>query len=331
MQLRQVLRWLRILFFTSFIGLNALAALHAYNFTHFNIGPFNKLQLNDLSFYDKAKMLVFGPPNYKSIISQFPASDYQNIILDGEPNLSAWHIRVDSAAPTIILCHGYKSEKGSLVERGAFFNELGYNTFLLDFGASGDSEGNQCTIGFKEADQVKRATDWVAENNRGDIILFGNSMGAAAILKAMTDHELEVSALILECPFGSMLETTEARFRTLGAPTFLARLLLFWGGALNGFWAFDHNPQDYASEIAVPTLLMYGEQDDRVSPSETRRIFNNLNGEKTLATFTTLGHEDYLKLEPELWKKGIQRFLNNKKLSTECTLFDESGRSVYLE
>jgi alpha-beta hydrolase superfamily lysophospholipase len=297
----------------SLIAINALAALHAYNFTHFTEGKFDKLQLKDLTVFEKVTMLFFGPPNVKSVVSQFPDTEFQNVVLAGEPNLAAWFIPVDSADQTVILCHGYKSEKGSLMERSLFFNDMGYNTLLLDFGASGESEGNQCTIGFKEAEQVSRAIDWVSQNTNDSIVLFGNSMGSVAILKAMADSNINVKALILECPFGSMLETTEARFRTLGAPTFLARLLLFWGGVLNGFWAFDHNPIEYATQVDVPTLLMYGEKDDRVSRSETDRIFSNLNGVKTLATFSTLGHEDYLKLKPVLWKKAVKRFLNGSQ------------------
>lgn len=313
MKLKILLKRSLRLFLFAFLTINVLAALHAYSFTHFTEGKFEKHKLKDLTVFDKMKMLLLGPPNIKSTISQYPYSAYEKVELTGEPNLAAWFIPIDSANVTVILCHGYKSEKGSMVDRGAFFNELGYNTLLLDFGASGESEGTQCTIGFKEAEQVKRAVDWVTENSTDSIILFGNSMGAAAILKAMADYELDIKALILECPFGSMLETTEARFRTLGAPTFLARLLLFWGGTLNGFWAFDHNPESYAERVNTPTLLMYGQQDDRVSQSETDRIFSNLNGEKTLATFPTLGHEDYFKLKPELWKKGVKRFLNGSQ------------------
>ena len=45
----------------------------------------------------------------------------------------------------------------------------------------------------------------------------------------------------------------------------MAYLLVFWGGTINGFNAFNHNPQNYASQVKCPVLLMYGLKDDKVS------------------------------------------------------------------
>ena len=48
---------------------------------------------------------------------------------------------------------------------------------------SGGSEGNETTIGYKEAEEVKSCYDYVAGQGEKRIFLFGTSMGAAAILK----------------------------------------------------------------------------------------------------------------------------------------------------
>jgi len=80
-----------------------------------------------------------------------------------------------------------------------------------------------------------------------------------------------------------MYKTVCARFRSMNAPTFpMAGLLVFWGGLQNGFWAFGHNPTEYAKKINCPTLLMYGQQDDKVSRAEIDEIFANLAGQKEL-------------------------------------------------
>src|SRR5690606_3486437 len=191
------------------------------------------------------------------------------------------------------------------------FDSLQFNTLLVDFMGSGGSEGNNTTIGYKEADQVKTAFEFVKEKGEKNIYLFGTSLGAVAIMKAMDDYALAVSGLILECPFGSMYETVCARFDNMNVPRFpMAGLLVFWGGVQNGFWAFGHNPTEYAKSIQCPTLLLYGEKDEKVSVRETEEIFDNLPGRKKLRTFPDAGHESYLLKYRKEWIEEVSEFLN---------------------
>ena len=115
---------------------------------------------------------------------------------------------------------------------------------------------------------------------------------------------------MLECPFGTMFKTVGVRVQKMGLPVFPAtHLLMFWGGLENGFWAFEHNPEDYARHVEVPTLLMWGEKDDRVSKGETDNIYANLKGYKQLRTFPLCGHEDYLPQYHDLWTNTVNSFL----------------------
>ena len=75
-------------------------------------------------------------------------------------------------------------KKSSLLDKAEIFLNLGYNTFLVDFMGSGGSDGNQTTIGFYEAEEVKTAFNYLEACGEKNIILFGTSMGAAAIMKA---------------------------------------------------------------------------------------------------------------------------------------------------
>lgn len=66
---------------------------------------------------------------------------------------------------------------------------------------------------------------------------------------------------MIECPFGSMYKTVCARFKTMNAPTFpMAGLLVFWGGMQNNFWAFEHNPTEYAKNINCALHFYFMEQ-----------------------------------------------------------------------
>jgi hypothetical protein len=135
-------------------------------------------------------------------------------------------------------------------------------------------------------------------------------MGAAAIMRAEKEQWVDPSAIILECPFATIYEAVCNRFNSLHVPSFpMAGLLTFWGGVENGFWAFGHNPVDYAQSITCPVLLMYGEEDKQVKRSEIDAIYNNLKGEKDLVTFRYAHHDDYMVAYRDEWIMSVDSFL----------------------
>ncbi|WP_448697450.1 alpha/beta hydrolase [Mucilaginibacter sp. AW1-3] len=290
---------------------NIIACFHAYRFTHFDTSA--KAKTKDaahLSVGNKIKTLFFGINNPRPVNKLKPGKSYQTIILKSNKNIECWYIKNPEAIGTVILFHGYGGEKSASLREADVFYSIGYNTLLVDFMGSGGSEGNQTTIGFFEAKEVKTAIDYVSEKGEKNIILFGTSMGAAAIMKCINDDQPKISCAILECPFGTMLKTVQARFKLMHVPGFpMANLLVFWGGIQNNFNAFDHNPEQYAKSIKCPVLLMWGEKDDKVSREETDTIYKNLQGLRQLKLFALAGHEDYLKIYPTEWTAEVSGFL----------------------
>jgi uncharacterized protein len=295
----------------AFILINVIAYFHAYKFTHFDTSI--KIKTQDariLSFSQKLKTLFLGINNPRPENTIYPTKRYETIKLKSNKTIECWLIRADSSKGTIILFHGYGGSKSSMLDKANIFLSLGYNTLLVDFMGSGGSEGNQTTIGFKESDEVKTAFEFIRDQGEKNIVLFGTSMGAVAIMKAENDYNLNISSSIIECPFGTMLQTVKARFDNMNIPSFpMANLLTFWGGVQNGFDAFDLNPIDYAKNIRYPTLLLYGEEDNKVSRKEIDSIYKNLNGMKKLGIYPLAGHEDYLTIYKDKWTTDVSTFL----------------------
>ncbi|HUC80827.1 MAG TPA: alpha/beta hydrolase [Flavisolibacter sp.] len=239
-----------------------------------------------------------------------PSRPYQTVRIQSNKLLDCWLMNAHSANGTVLLFHGYGGEKSSMQDKADEFLKMKLNVLLVDFMGAGGSEGAQTTIGFKEAEEVKDCFEYIQKNGEKNIHLFGTSMGAVAIMKAINDYNLQPKSIIIECPFGTMYQTVCARFKIVNVPTFpMAGMLMFWGGVQNGFWAFSHNPVDYAKNISVPTLLLYGEKDNRVSREEINTIFSQLKGQKSLVTFPLAGHENYLNKYKEEWTNEVGRFL----------------------
>ena len=299
-----------------FLLMNAITFMHAYKFTHFADSNIEKTaSAGKLSTSDKIKTLFLGVNNPKPINTIFPKQKYETIIIQSNKKIECWSIKTKNAKGTVIIFHGYSGNKSEMLDKSDAFIKLGYNTFLVDFMGSGGSEGNQTTIGYKESEQVKAAFDHVSGKGEKNILLFGTSMGAVAILKAIDESDINPKAIMIECPFGSMYKTICARFEAMNVPTFpMAGMLGFWGGVQNGFWAFSHNPSEYAKNINCPVLLLYGEQDKRVSRKEIDSIFDNIKSEKVLMTYPLSGHENYLNKYPEKWRRDIETFLQDPNL-----------------
>lgn len=294
-----------------FLLMNVIAFFHSYKFTHFSTENIEKTgDPNSLSFTQKLSTLFFGINNPRPENNAQPAHPFEVIHLPGNKATECWLMKADSAKGTVIVFHGYSGNKAMMLDKSDIFLKLGYNTLLVDFMGSGGSEGVQTTIGYYEAEQVKSCYDYLTGLGEKKIYLFGTSMGAAAIMKSINDYKLQPNGIILECPFGSMYKTVCARFKTMNAPTFpMAGLLVFWGGVQNNFWAFGHNPSEYAKSINCPALLMYGEKDEKVSRQETDEIFNNITGRKHLKLYPNAGHENYLNKYEKEWTNDVSSFL----------------------
>jgi len=295
-----------------FLLMNGVAARHAWQFTHFSENDRDRTKDPDqISTAEKVWVLLNGISNPRPENNGAPAQQYTTLRLYSNKIIETWYIDKDSAKGTVILFHGYCGSKSSLLGQAEILLRLGYRVLLADFMGGGGSEGNQTTLGFREAEEVKTCYEYARQRETGPVYLYGVSMGAAAILKAIHDYRIEPAGIILECPYGSLYSAVEARFHTMGVPTFpMAQLLVFWGGLENGFWAYSLRPSDYARTVHCPVLLFYGAGDKKVSRRETETIFRNLKGRKTLRVYPKAGHADYLNQYQDQWTADVQQFLS---------------------
>jgi uncharacterized protein len=296
----------------SFVLMNCVAYFHAYQFTHFtNSDVLKTKNAKELSIFNKCKTLIFGIKNPRPLSIEKPLKPFETVQLQSSKKIECWHIKIPNSKGTIAIFHGFSGSKSGMLDKSDAFNDLGFSTFLVDFIGSGGSEGNETTVGLKEAEDVKVSLDYLKNQQKEqNIVLFGTSMGAAAILKAAKTYNILPNSAILECPFGSIYKTTCARFQQMNVPCFpMAGLLVFWGGAQHGFWAFSHNPQDFAKQVNFPVLLLYGEKDKEVSRAEIDLMYQNLPNKKTLKTYPEAGHENYLKRYKMEWTNDVTEFL----------------------
>jgi hypothetical protein len=225
--------------------------------------------------------------------------------------LEAWHIPHAQAKGLILLFHGYASTKSSLLPEVNALHELGYATFLVDFRGSGGSDGHRTSLGLDEADDVLKTFEYARSMlAQAPLILYGRSMGGAAILRAIHCYHIQPEAIIIEAVFDKLLSTVQNRFAAMGIPAFpAAHLLILWGGFQHGYSGFSHNPVEYAASVQCPTLMLHGTDDPRATLAEGMAVFQQLSGKKQFEPFAGVGHEAYLAAHPEQWQRTIAQFL----------------------
>ena len=226
--------------------------------------------------------------------------------------LDAWLIPVERSRAVVAVFHGYGANKGDLLREAREFHAMDLDVLLVDFRGSGGSEGNETSIGFHEAKDVRAAVNYARGlPGRPRVIAYGISMGSAAILKAEADGVLGARALILECPFDRLQTAVDRRLEERRMPAFpLSPLLVFWGGWRQGFDGFTHNPVEYARSVRTPVLLIAGDEDLLVRPEETASIALALAANGQLLTCPGVGHAPCSRGPADLWRHRVGHFVD---------------------
>ena len=291
--------------------------MHAYSMTHFSQAGTRTPRPEELSLFGKANVLLTGVRIPRPVNETSPAEaglpfEVHHFAGNEGIDLEAWYVPHANAKGLILMFHGYAACKAGLLPEGKALHELGYAILLVDFHGSGGSGGSDTSVGFDEATDVAAAVAYARSRwQYRRLLLYGQSMGSAAILRAFAAHGVKADAIMLECPFDRLLSTVENRFTAMGLPCFpLARLLAFWGGVQRGFPAFAHNPVDYAEHVQCPVLLLHGRDDPRVSEAQARRIFERFAGAKHLELFDGVGHGSLFAARPDQWTRSVIEFLH---------------------
>jgi uncharacterized protein len=254
--LRRRPKWRRwaialVLIAAAVIAVNAVAFMQARAMTHFVDGGERTLPPEQLGLAAKIKVLFTGVRVPRPADTKTPADislDFQTVRFGGASggDCEAWYVPAANARRICIEFPGYVASKSSLLLPTEAFHNMGLDVLMVDFRGTGGSMGDRTTLGYDEAEDVAAAVDFARRRSPGEpVILYGQSMGGAAILRAVGELGVNPSAIIIESVFDRLLSTAQNRFHSMGLPAFpLAQLLVFWGGAQIGHSGFQLNPAD---------------------------------------------------------------------------------------
>lgn len=296
-----------------FVALNVVAFFHSWRMTHFVVAGLRTKSPDQLSALGKIGVLLRGVEIPKPVCGAPPAgASTETFFTRDNVKLEAWVMPANSNRAVAVMFHGHGASKSTMMGQAEVLQELGVRTLLVDFRGSGGSDGMTTTLGWRESADVAAATAWArARWPDTPLILYGTSMGAAAVLRAIAVEKVQADGIIVECPFDNLLRTVSHRYHTMGLPAFpFAELLVFWGGVQHGFNAFALRPAEYARAVTCPALVLDGERDLWVRPEEARRVAAAMRGPTECHIFRDGGHAGYWRDAADEYRTTVGAWLS---------------------
>ena len=224
--------------------------------------------------------------------------------------ISGWLTEVPNAEGAILLLHGIRSDRRSMLGRATFFESINFHTLCIDLQAHGESEGEKITMGYLESMDVAAGVQFLRDRfPHTSVVVAGTSLGAASSLMA---HYTDMpDAFIAEAVFLDLETALENRLRMkLGASgSLLAPLLSVQVKPRIGVSADELSPFESAALITKPTFVIVGSEDRHATPEESQKIYQALGGEKELWIVAGAGHVDIYRAAPEEYRKRVTKFL----------------------
>lgn len=188
----------------------------------------------------------------------------------------------EPAGPHLLFFHGNGEIAADYDEAGALYNQLGISLLVIDYRGYGRSQGSPSVVTLlPDALSVCDQTlEWLRGQQRtGPFLVMGRSLGSAPAIEIAYRRKDKIAALILDSAFAYSLPL----LNLIGIP--VADLGL---REEDGFRNYEK-----IVFISRPTLLIAGQQDELIPPTESETLLQNSGAQrKELVLVPGAGHND---------------------------------------
>jgi len=204
---------------------------------------------------------------------------------------------------SVIYLHGVADNRASGQGTIARFGSRGFDVVAYDSRAHGESDGDACTYGYFEKQDLRHVIDSLAP---GPVVLIGTSLGAAVALQEAADDP-RVSAVIAAETYSDLRTIATERAPFYFTSGFLGRAFAL--AEHQGHFQVDAvSPVIAAARVRAPVMLVHGDADTETPPDHSQRVFAALGGQKRLILVPGARHNGSLR--GEVWD-AIERWLDS--------------------
>lgn len=201
------------------------------------------------------------------------------------PDREGWFFPGLRSAPTIVVAHGYLSQRSDLLTLVSALQDHQFNVFLFDFTGHGSSPGIT-TLGYREAGELEAALQALSRRDDVDTQrfgLWGVDLGGYTVLKvAGTDQR--VGAFVVDDGYDDPRDMVQMELKRSGL-TILPFVSRFcdWGFRLMNYQFRNDLPVSIRLARTRGISKLFIQSDDRPPlAAETGRIFTRAPDPKQL-------------------------------------------------
>jgi len=259
---------------------------------------------------ERSELPVFSA----NIVPEYDSISFRDI--NNEVTLKGWFFISPESNKTIILAHGYGSNRLPFGEDTiglikSFLNE-GYNLMTFDFRNSGESEGDVTSVGYFEKSDLLGAIEYAKKRGSDEIVLLGFSMGASTAILAAAESQ-DVDAVIADSPFSDLTSYLDENLSVWSnLPSFFNKTTLFTMKLLTGVDTKDVSPVNEIGKIYPRPVLLIHSTDDELIPVKHSYILKEASGDNVELWETSgASHIKTYKEYPDEYIKKVLDFINN--------------------
>ncbi len=220
----------------------------------------------------------------------------------------------------VLLLHGYTGWKEEMYPFAYWYHKQGFHVVVPDLRCQGESEGDFIGMGWTDHFDSMLWIDYIlSQDEKAQIVLHGQSMGAAAALM-MTGEELpdNIQAVVSDCAYTDAYRMFGEKIKEwFGLPAFpLVDSACFMLRLRGGYDLKDASALEAVRKSSTPTLFIHGDSDAMISVQMSRELYEAAACEKELLIVEGAGHGQAQEKDPDTYYRAIEEFLN--KMLESC-------------
>lgn len=232
---------------------------------------------------------------------------YEEVTFESSDGLSlkGWFIPGNKSNNTIIVMHGYPTNKADVLPFSLFLLKK-FNVFLFDFRSFGESQGSHTTAGYKEVNDLDGAVEYLkGRKDVKNIGALGFSLGGSVAIMGKND---DIKAIVTDSAYSnlnSIVESMYRRFYFLKYP--FVQLTRVYSKISFGVDTKDVSPKDSIKSIDKPVMIIHGRKDSQI-PVDEANILHNANKDTKLWIVENADHGETYALNKEEYEKRVFDF-----------------------